>query len=270
MKRIGYHCRTFTMMLVLGMTVGAAAALAAPVVNGVNIKTRIFNDCPSSTVTTTNLYPVSINIDDSGLGCFGFANLHNWSFSSDGGTTAAYFDNGDEFHYCATLVIDGVTNGEAGLRLSPWYGQDVDGRFNVRVPDGEVACFGGRLPFYSFTANHGVVYVKGTPITLDITYLRNGLSSSSPATIVYSVTYNAISYSSGPLPFDEGNVAEGAIYGNWGILDDARVGGYIQCFLVGGNPAAQVEATWSAICYEPLAVTPTQSSSWGRIKTLYR
>ena len=34
----------------------------------------------------------------------------------------------------------------------------------VRSTDGEIACFGGRLPFYSFTAARGLRYAKGDVI----------------------------------------------------------------------------------------------------------
>src|SRR5439155_13171387 len=109
---------------------------------------RVFNDCFSSTVTTMNNYPVLLSIEDD-LNCTsGFANLHNWRFSEDG-TNAAVFNNGDSFRVTADLVISGTGGAEAGLQRCPWWSQDVDGRFNVRVPDGEIACFGGRLPVYS-------------------------------------------------------------------------------------------------------------------------
>ncbi len=68
----------------------------------------------------------------------------------------------------ADLQITGLGQGEAGLRCSPWWSPNVDGRFNVRVGDGEIAVFGGRLPFYSFTGSHGINYVRGDVIHLEI------------------------------------------------------------------------------------------------------
>jgi len=245
----------------LGPVVGtwgmqAAQAQLVPA-NSAVITTRIFNDDPNSTLTFTDTYPALINIDDSMLDGDGmdgeFANLHGWSLSTDN-TTAASFNNNSGFSLSADLVIAGeaTSQGEAGLRISPWWSQDVDGRFNVRVNDGEVAAFGGRLPFYSFTAQHGVSYVKGTTITLGVVYDPNELTASCPATIEYTVVYAgacASGCSSGPLPFDQGNPAEDPPHGLWGILNDARVGGHFQPFLQPGDPTTQLEATWSNIEY---------------------
>src|SRR5438093_12863704 len=65
-----------------------------PKINGATVETRTFNDCSLSTLTVTNNYPASISITDvMDPLCVGFANLHSFSFSSDGGATAADFDN---------------------------------------------------------------------------------------------------------------------------------------------------------------------------------
>ena len=63
--------------------------------------------------------------------------------------------------FSADVTLSGTGDGEAGLQISPWWSPNVDGRFNVRTPDGEVACFGGRLPFYSFTGDQGRVLREG-------------------------------------------------------------------------------------------------------------
>jgi len=239
-------------------------------VNSAVIQTRIFNDCPTSVVTTLNSYPGLISIDDAVLDCGGFANLHNWRFSEDGATPAV-FSNNDAFKFSANLTISGTAEGEAGLQIAPWWSQDVDGRFNVRTTDGEIACFGGRLPFYSFTASQGVVYTKGTTIRLTVTYLPNGLSMANPATIEYGLLYNNTLYTSGPLPFDEGNPNEDPPYGLWGILNDARAGGYVQVFLQAGNPNTNVTAEWSEIKFLDLSgPISVEQTSWGRIKSNYR
>jgi hypothetical protein len=104
--------------------------------------------------------------------CVGFANLHSWSFSEDGGTSAAVFDNNAIFHFGADVKIEGAGEGEGGLRISPWYGQFVDGRFMANATTGEIACFGGALPFYSFTVNHGISYARGTTIRFEAAYGR--------------------------------------------------------------------------------------------------
>jgi len=258
-------------VLVLAASLMPLAAQATPSSNSAVLHTRIFNDCPISILSTTNNYPASVQISDTGLECFGFANLHNWHLSSDG-VNDDLFANNSCFTIACDLVIDaGTKGGEGGLQLSPWWSPDVDGRFNVRTTDGEIACFGGRLPFYSFTGAHGLHYVPGTSIHLEMVYDPNTLSAGDPATITYNVVYNGTPYSSGALAFDQGNPAEDPPHGQWGLLNFGRLGGYVQCFNDGGNPAAGVVATWSNITYETCQKpTPTQTTTWGRIKGLYR
>lgn len=254
--------------VLLAATGLVAMASATPNVDGAIVKERIFNDCPTSMLTTTNNYPASIEIDDQVLDCSGFANLHNWRLTEGG--SEAVFNNDSAFSLSFDLVISGTADGEAGVSVAPWWSQDVDGRFNVRSTDGEIACFGGRLPFYSFTANDGINYVKGDTIHLTVTYLANGLNMADPATIEYGVMYNGGSYTSGPLAFDEGNPAEDPPYGLWGMLNDGRVGGYVQEFLQGGNPNAALNTVFSNIQYTNLKPVSVESQSWGGVKALYR
>ncbi len=115
-----------------GITFQELPAVGTPVANGATIQTRTFNDCPISTLTTVNNYPGSIEITDvMDPLCVGFANLHSWSFSEDGGITAAPYHNNSQFHFGADFKMEGAGDGEGGLRISPWYGKFVDGRFNV-------------------------------------------------------------------------------------------------------------------------------------------
>jgi|SRR5882672_3652515 len=268
MNRIRYYVAAA--LAIAAFASVASIASASPAVNGAVVVTRVFNDCPSSTVTPTNAYPASISVTDMNIDCLGFANRHVWDFSTDGGATAAAFANNDQFSFCATLVLDGTGGGEGGLSLQPWWAQYTDGQFMCNSRSGEIACFGGRLPFYSFTVNHGLTYVKGTPITLSIDYRPNGLSSASPATITYNITYNAISYTSGPLAFDSGNTAEDPPHGLWGCLTPAWVGGYAMFYLPSDPTVTYNDSVvWSNICYEqgPTAATP---SSWGKVKAQYR
>lgn len=264
MKRIGKLVSATAGLLLL-----AGSALASgPTPNSAVFELRVFNDCPTSTLSTTDSYPSSLSISDSNLSCGGFANLHAWRFSEDD-ATQILFPNNSAFSFEFDMVVDGTAQGEAGLQIAPWWSQ-ADGRLNCRTTDGEIACFGGRLPFYSFTGNHGVTYVKGTSIHLKATYLANGLSMADPATIEYELTYGGNTYSSGPLAFDEGNPAEDPPYGLWGMLNDAKVGGFVQPFLQGGNPAANLTATYSNIVFTQLKPVSVEPSTWGRIKALHR
>lgn len=269
MKRLGY---TFPLGVVLvtalAVSLIPAAVLATPNPNSAIVKERVFNDCLLSTLTTVNNYPASISISDAGNQCFGFANLHVWRFSEDGMTDVPFM-NDDAFRFCADLVISGDGEGEAGLQIAPWWAQDVDGRFNVRSTDGEIACFGGRLPFYSFTAAHGINYAKGDMIHLEMVYLPNGLSAADPATVEYKLTYNSVDYTSGPLAFDEGNPAEDPPYGLWGMLNDGRAGGHVQVLWQAGGPNTTLTAEWSNICFEDLSSIPVEQTTWGKIKKQY-
>ncbi len=261
--------RFYMMLAVAALVVSATAALATPPINSAVLKLNIWEDCLFHSVTTDNSYPGQIWIDDAWTTwpC-GWADLHNWRLSTDG-TTAAVFNNGDGFRLAAVLELTGVGYGESGLQISPWWSQDVDGRLNVRTPDGEIACFGGRLPFYTFTGFQGVAYAGG-PILLEVIYLPNGLSLANPATITYNIEYPiGTPYTSGPLPFDEGNPGEG--YGSWGMLDNARVGAHLQALIGSSGQIGSVRATWSGIEFEDLGgPTAVDNSSWGAVKTLFR
>jgi len=242
MKRI-----TKTLLAFAAAVTFASAAFASPVPTSAVVHTRVFNDCPISTLNVTNAFPGSIQISDQNQSpplCAGFANMHTWRFSTDG-TNPIQFQNGDAFSYSAVVTLNGV--GEGGLSLSPWFSPDETGLFNVRTTDGEIAAFGGRMPFFSFTAAFGLVYTNNTPIQLGIQYIPNGLSAASPAQIVYSVRYNSINYTSGLLNFDQGNVAEGAVHGLWGALDPWYAGGQMKMFSFPADQPHGITGTWSNI-----------------------
>ncbi len=248
----------------------AVTAYATPVPNSAVLHTRVFNDCPISTLSTTNLFPALIQIDDQNQPpqpqCAGFANLHTWRFSTDG-VNAIQFLNGDAFEYSCTLVLNGA--GEGGLSMGPWWSPDADGLFNVRTTDGEIACFGGRMPFFSFTTAFGLTYTNNTPIQLGIIYIPNGLSSSSPAQVIYNVHYNSISYTSGLLNFDEGNPTEDPPHGLWGALTPWYAGGHVKMFCFPTGVPHGITGTWSDIQFTG-GSTPTAKNSWGQLKVLYR
>ena len=276
MKPNGYARLAVPVMLGLVMSL-APPAHATPTPNSAALNLYVFPDCPFSTVTTTNNYPAQVKIDDfvPANTCFGFANLHAWSFSENG-TDAAVFDNNSCFTFACDLVISGTGQGEAATRISPWFGKYTDGRINVRTTDGEVAVFGGRLPFYSFTANHGVVYVKGTMIHLEMAYDPNQMTAADPGTFQYTVGYGGNTYQSPVLAVDMGNPTEDPPYGLWGMLNDGRAGGLVQPLWGPTNPTVDrnvtadfTDITFTKTCVEKKP-TPTTTSSWGRLKVLYR
>ena len=259
-----------TLALAVGALAFAGQAQATALPNSAVLHLRVFNDCPISTLNTTNSFPGSIVIDDQNNiapFCAGFANMHTWRFSTDGVNPIA-FNNGDTFEYSCTFTLSGL-GGEGGLSLAPWWSPDADGLFNVRSTDGEIACFGGRMPFFSFTAAFGITYVPGTPIQLGISYIPNGLSSVSPAQVVYNVRYNSINYTSGLLNFDEGNPAENPPHGLWGALDPWYAGGHMKMFVQTIGQPHGATGTWTDIQYTS-GPTPTIPLTWGNMKALYR
>lgn len=240
-----------------------------PQANGAYVATRVFNDCPTSTLNAINNYPALISFDDQNLDCFGGANLHSWVFSADGGATRAQFQNCSEYRFCADVTLSGTASCEGGLRIAPWWSPDVDGRFMINK-GGEIACFSGRLPFYSFTVAHGITYTPGVTAHMEMVYLANGLALGSPATVEYRISLGGgPTFTSGPLPFDEANVGEGAVHGLWGALYPHYPGGYFQLNPGSGTPVGAT-ATFENICFEFQTSTPTEATTWGRVKTLYR
>jgi hypothetical protein len=291
MKRISYPSLAFAAVVALGL-VASSLAIAAdgrdcvppvhtPVANGVVMATRVFNDCPTSNLSFFDGYPGQIWIRDSDpfSFCPGWANLHVWSFSEDGGLTPAVFENCSGYKFHASLVLSpfpGTVVGpaEAGLRLSPWWALDVDGRFMVRAGapygNGEIACFGGRLPYFNFTTAYGLVYENDQAIYMEIVYHPHSLTEGDPATITYSVNWKGVWYSSGPLPWDWGNwSSEDPPHGQWGELFPSRVGGYFQAPSGGGFEFWDWIATWWNVGYND---NPTAAvrRTWGQVKTLYR
>jgi hypothetical protein len=266
MKRICYTKGILTVAMAAILTIGLVplAGAATPNPTSAVLMPRVFNDCPASTLTQLNNYPAEISFLDQGSSCFGYANLHLWRFSVDG-TNEVLFPNRCAFKFSADLVVSGDGEGEAGLQIAPWWSES-DGRINCRTTDGEIACFGGRLPFYSFTATYGLNYVKGDTIHLEMEYNAHELTSASPGTIIYTVVYGGMTYSSGPLAFDAGTISEG--YGGWGILDAAKVGGHVQVLWQNGGPDTSLHAQWLNIQYAEQPV-PVETSTWGKIKTQY-
>lgn len=256
----------FALAAFAGATLSVATAFATPTPNSAFINLRVFNDCPVTTLNVVNNYPGDIIIDETDLLCVGGVNLHTWSYSDDGGLSAAQFPNNSAFKISALVTLSGAGNGEGGMRISPWWSQHADGKFMLNATSGEIAVFGGRLPFYSFTVNHGVTYTKGNTAYMEALYLPNGLSMASPARVEYRLVYGGNFYTSGPLAFDQGTVAEDPPHGLWGILNFAAIGGYLQP----SGSGVQFRGEWSDIKFENLDPVDVAPTTWGRMKGLYR
>jgi PEP-CTERM motif len=241
----------------LGMVL-CGTAIASPAIDSAVINTRIFNDDPTSTLTTSNSYASSITINDTPTGV-GWANLHNFRLSANGGSTAATFANGDAFSFASDVTITGTGVSEAGLSVSPWWSQNVDGRFMINGQSGEIAVFGGRLPFYSFTnpLGYGLTYTKGDTVRMGVAYAPRSLSELDRAVIQYSVTMGSTTYNSPWLGFDQGNPGEG--YGSWGMLNSAQVGGYFQIQTTNSGAGNWEQATFGNMAYSPVPEPATMA-----------
>jgi hypothetical protein len=271
MKRTRYHFALATLAL---LAVCAATAAATPAINGAVVQSRIFNDCPASLFSSSKVYPGILHLTDDNTGCSAYTNLHNWRLSSDGGATPAVFNNGDCFRIAATLTLRHTgLQVEGGLQVSPWWSQNVDGRLQVRLTDGVIEGWGGVLPAYNFTANFGITYVEGEPIRLEMIYLPHSNTNADPGTMEYRVTWRGIGYTSGPLPMLNCNVAEEPFAGCWGILNNARVGGWMQGpgnYLGHSGGSGVSDALWTGIDFEEICPVPTLPATMGRVKAAYR
>lgn len=207
-------------------------------------------------------------------------NGHAWQFSADGGGTAAVFGNSDNFSFGAdlTLHLVGIPHGaEAGLNIAPpWatvYAAYLDGRINCRVPDGEIACFGGNLPFYSFTATNGIHFLADDPTHLEIHYVGgSGPNEATPGRVEYVVVQGGITYTSpwlncSPPPY---NPSDPPAWHDYGIGTPSFAGGFMQPQVDVGNLSAQAVGTWNNVSFSSDMVVPTRNASWGSIKSLYR
>jgi hypothetical protein len=249
--------KTVVVVLSVGLGLSVTSAFASPSINSAVITLRVFNDDSDSDLTFNNSYPASLWIKDAQLDGDGvggeWANRHNFRLSENG-FTPAVFNNADAFSFFTDVTLTGPANSEGGINVAPWWSQNVDGVFTAITGNGEIAAFGGRLPFYSFN-NHvpPVNYVKGETIRLGVIYDPHSLSQADPATVEYLVIKDNFTYTSGVMPFDEGNPNEP--YGTWGILNDARVGGYFQPQIQVGNPD-----NWGRVDFGNMVYVPEPAS----------
>lgn len=133
--------------LITASFVLAAAGSAFASYNGVEIRERIFNDRPDSTLLVTNNYPAAVQFTESGFGPGGFANRHSAYLSTNGGASAEDIDYADAFDISMRVnrLAQTNVNVEAGFQA------DLFGfGFFGQLPNGEIAAFGSIFPFVSF------------------------------------------------------------------------------------------------------------------------
>lgn len=197
-------------MPVAAITLSAAVASGAITdVDSVLIEERVWNDFPGSTLVTTNNFPSAVVFDESAFGTGGWANKHLATLSSDGGATKHLLSNAEDFAISVDIKLEAAATSprkEAGFRFDTFGGE---GLVNI-TSDGEVAAFGGPLPFHSFGTS---AYTLGTTVNLGVIYIAP--SGGSPGTIEYILE----GVSSGPLAFTNLEL---------GIINSSKVGFTLQ------------------------------------------
>lgn len=220
--------------------VGLCGLLAAPAmaavtdINSAIIQERFFDDFPTSTLSSTNNFPTLVNFTESNYGSGGFANRHNAVYSADSGVTPYTLTQSDGFdiQFDANLDAGSLSpRKEGGIRFDS--GVTGDGLF-ILTSDGEVAAFGGALPFYSFGTS---AYTAGTTATMRIIYRPDNDTDpldGDASTIEYF--FNGVS--SGQLDFS--NLENGWASGT-------TISNYLQVQPDTGNPGDFAIASYSNI-----------------------
>jgi hypothetical protein len=215
---------------------GVSAFAQVGTINSIFLQERLYNDIPTSTLTTVNNYPLLVSFNEVGVSApSGFANRDVWRFSNNG-TSAYAFGNDDFFQVSMTLSLTGSPvspRKEAGFVLSTIGG---DGQFIVNTDGHEVVAFGGPLPFYAFPAT----FDSGETITLGMTYFRN--SGDNKRYIIYS----ADGVNSPALEFT--NLEQG-------IIDGSTLGGYLQIV----NDPNNLQNSGLAV-FQNIAIVPEPSA----------
>lgn len=193
-------------MILVALTGLAAAATASDIsqVNGFQVNTRVFNDFGGTTLMVNGVgeptpgLPATYGVAGSGSMRFqeefqqfqqgNFANKHVSYLSTDGGATALGLSQGQSWSIDLDISITAPGTGprkEAGIRVEnprPGLGYTDEGLVLV-ASDGEVAVFGGVMPFTGF----GSIYTLGTTAHLSFTFYAPGEVDARGA---YRVTFN--------------------------------------------------------------------------------
>jgi hypothetical protein len=204
-------------------------------INSAVIQSRVFNDVPGAVFTGVNNYPGSISLSEVGVGAAtGFANRDQWRFSNNGSTPYS-FQHNDYFNASMTLNLTGTPitpRKEGGFLFST--ASDGDIQFIVNTDGHEVVQFGG-ISFYSFSANNGLTYNSGQPITLGMSYFLDGNGKN--ALQFFANGIGSPIFEFGPT------VGSGAL----DIGDGSTLGGYLQVVNDPNNASNSGSALFSNI-----------------------
>lgn len=166
----------FAFGIALVAVAGSALATDISTVNSYKSEERIFNDFPTSSLVTTNSYPTLQYDEDFAAGTIGnFANKHVGWLSNDGGATRFQNNYWQSWELNFTVKIEapaGQPRKEAGIEIHnprPRLGYTDEGQVLI-ASDGEVAVFGGVMPFTGL----GFIYTLGTTATVKFEYFAPG------------------------------------------------------------------------------------------------
>lgn len=200
------------------------AGLAAAQINTINsykVETRNFNDLPTSTLNVTNSYS-NVRFEESFPfpTAGGFANRHFAHFSNDGGVSKYQFNGTDSFEISFNVRLNAgytdtdPTGGyaarkEAGLYVfnnafdnaPPYIDEGRFGLFN----EGEVATFGGLMPFTGF----GLKYTQNTVAKMTLRYWDDSFTGGAARLqVIFEDAVNGV-FDSGVKDFDPGFASSG-------------------------------------------------------------
>jgi len=281
MKRIGYF-GSATLALLALVAIACTASAVTPTPNGIYSPSatywRWYNDYPQSTVNLTNTYPSSVQWSfNCPFAATGWGEKGIWQLSGDGGASKLLFPNLSNYSYEADFNLSGASlaHAEGGLSMTPWWSDDA-GEFMANAT-GEITYWGGILPSFSFSATYGIAYAVGGTIHEKVVYMA-GVTEPNvafPATEVLSIVWAGTPYSSPVLICGPRNPTDPPLYHDYGQLDNTKLGGQV---LVGpvmpptGTGQGAATGTWTNIVFQSLDAnaTPTHSTSWGSLKSLYR
>lgn len=161
----------------------------------------LYGDFPGTTITVTNNYPSLYRIQETGfvddMAGGNFASFNAGWLSADGGATAYDFNYGDSFDFKVTMVDSstGIGQVEGGIRTDLF----GFGFFGALSGNGEIAAFGGTVPFHSFGAG---LYTPGDTLDLRMIYKAGAAEFVDTSYIQYRYQVNGGGWvSSGWIPF---------------------------------------------------------------------
>lgn len=279
--------RSLAAVAALAAFAGSAIADVSTI-NSVRIQNRNFNDFPGSTILQTVQYPTTVDWDErfpagaasrlpagNPPGSGGFANRHFGWFSADNGASNYAFQNGESFTARANVLIQtggNITPGgnalprrEAGFAIfNPQNGFDggnpnnpivsyIDEGFVMVASDGEVAMFGGGLPFFSFNSlnDPNARYFLGTSARIEFRYFAPSGGNPAACQVVFT-NFLGTEFASPVLPFSNASVVLGNASG---LANGTNVG------LRAQNQRNPNFDDFSLIRYNNISVTPTPGAA---------